>query len=389
MAELLDWLDRLEKLGDEDAQSSHSVHFRLAASAPVDIDNFVFRAEDAHRQTESLGSVPRSLSILTFLDAGPQNPYRDQAVAAQLGAVFTLALGRRVQVAAGEMTTRMDGSENVTFIPSSVSGRDLLGPPHGNVRRKIENLLRKIAGLSRADADAVVAACELHYAATQLYDIDLNTAYTLVVAGIETLASHFEAGTTTWESFIEAARWDDVFERLSLNETQRDLLRTELLAGKHFRLRQRFATYVLRQLDPSFWRFAVPDFVPSLTMTAERSDFTGMTESAPVPMEHLVPKNPDILRRRLLASYDARSKFVHTGSKGLDENSAFVARTGRLTNAKEPLDFTGIRRILEWLLNQEISTRTTPTDLPDLRLRRNSPKRHQPPSTQSASRSRL
>lgn len=374
VSELKDWLARLEALDGGGLSSSHYARFRVAATSPIDVDDFLIRIDDTKRAAESFGTVPGNLSILTLLDAGDHNPYRDQALATQLGAVLTLAAGRRVRVAAGEVTTAIEGTDNVTFLPSSLNGRDLLGPIDGNIKRKLEKLLKDLAGLPSEDANAILAALELHYAATLLYDIDLNTAYTLVVAGLETLATHFEKMPTTWEGFIEADRWDAVFERLRLDETQRDALRAELLVDKHFKLRQRFAIYATRQLDPLFWRRAVPDFVPSLTMTPERSDFTGMVEAKPIPMEHLVPKDPDTLRRRLLAAYDARSRFVHTGAKGLDEDSAFVARSGRPVNRKEPLDFTGLRRILEWTLTKEIGGRAAVTDLPDVRLVRDVPK---------------
>lgn len=367
MAEVVDWLRRLDALVQPDS-TTHFARYRVAGASPIDFDDSVIRVDDTKRRVETFGAVPVNLSILTFLDTGGQHPYRDQLLATQLGAVLTLATGRRVRVAAGEMTLGMEGSEKVTFLPSTINGRDLLGPIEVDPKSKTEQLLKQLAGLNSDEAEVIVAALDLHYAATQLYDVDLNTAYTLVVAGIETLSSAFEPRSTDWESFPEASRWEATFDRLGVDQGLRSQLRAELLEGKQLRLRQRFASYALRRLEPGFWRLAVRDFVPSVAVTPRRSDFEGMTEAAPIPMEHLVPKDSETLRRRLLASYDARSKFVHTGTRGVDEDSAFLARSGRPMSRKDPLDFTGLRRILEWLLKKEIEERTTESPLPEVRL---------------------
>lgn len=89
-------------------------------------------------------------------------------------------------------------------------------------------------------------------------------------------------------------------------------------------------------VDP-FWRKSVEDFVPELSMTSHGSGVvTGMTETAATPIEHLVPRDADVLRRRILATYDARSKFVHTGSRNINQESAFIAPSGRAAKRTDP-----------------------------------------------------
>ena len=371
MTQIHDWFQRLNGLNADGGDAVHQVVFRVLSTSPLDVNHSIVRVDPTGRSAEAFGSVPGALGILHLLDAGegPSNVRRDQALATQLGAVITLALGRRMRVAADEISIKPEDTDYVTFMPSGLTGRDLLGPIEGSPKLLIEKLLTEIAGLGSADATPILAACELHYAATQLYDIDLHTAFALVVAGLETLAGQFETHPTTWETFLAADHWDEVFTRLGLDATQADGVRDELLADRHFRLRQRFADYALRILTPGFWRHAVREFIPSFTSEPSAATFDGMQETGrPAPMETLVPKDRAVLRRRLLASYDARSKFVHAGTKDIDPDGSAFARTGGLVKNTDPLEFNGLRRILEWALRAEISRRSRSGTLPDCRL---------------------
>ncbi|MFJ2370241.1 hypothetical protein [Microbacterium sp. NPDC087665] len=372
MTHIQEWFRRLNALDESADDATQGAAFRVLATSALDIDGSIIRVEPTGRVAESFGSMPAQMSVLHLLDeGGPANVRRSQALATQLGAVITLALGRRVRVAADEIVARMDGADHVNFIPSGLNGRELNGPIEGNQKRLVETMLTRIAGLSDDDATPILAASELHYAATQLFDVDLHTAFTLLVAGLETLAGQFEAQPATWDTFNDAAHWDTVFERLGLDGAQAEAMREELLVDKHLRLRQRFATYTLRMLTPGFWRHAVRDFTPSYTFAAASSSFTGLREvKTPTPMEVIVPRDPAVLRRRLLACYDARSTFVHAGTKAMDADAPLLSRSGAPIRNNSPLEFTALRRIREWVLRQEIAQRSRPAVLPDCILGR-------------------
>lgn len=372
MTHIQEWFRRLNELDESREDAAHELAFRVLATSALDINGSIIRVDPTDRLAEPFGSMPARMSVMHFLDGGDAtNVRRSQALATQIGAVITLALGRRVRVASDVIVARLDGADHVNFIPSGVNGRDLYGPISGNPKRLVETMLTRIAGLSDDDATPILAASELHYAATQLFDVDLHTAFTLVVAGLETLAGHFEAQPPTWETYNDAPHWDAVFDRLGLDATQSQAMRDELLIDKHVRLRQRFATYTLRMLTPGFWLYAVRDFTPSYSFAPQSSSFLGMEEvRTPTPMDVIVPREPAVLRRRLLACYDARSTFVHVGTKAMDADSPLLSRAGAPISNTSPLEFTALRRILEWVLREEIAQRSHPAALPDCILRR-------------------
>ena len=69
------------------------------------------RVVDAHQETHSFGRVPARLSVLAWIDTAPSGQsLDDQALAAQLGAIFTLATNRWIQVAASDVALTMEGT---------------------------------------------------------------------------------------------------------------------------------------------------------------------------------------------------------------------------------------------------------------------------------------
>ncbi|MFE6255137.1 hypothetical protein [Agromyces sp. NPDC057865] len=372
MPEILDWLARLATLDVAEPGSikTHGANFRLIATAPLDFDDSFVRVISAEKMVESFGSLPMPMSVLSFMDTGESDAFGDQTLASQLGAVLTFATRRRVRVASAEVPLQMEGSSIMTFLPSTIVDREMLGPPEVDPKSAFERLLMDLAGLPDEHSGAIVSAIESHYAATQLYDIDLHTAHTLLVAGIETLSGHFEPEAATWSTFIDAERWDGFFEELALSQEQADRMRHELLSDKHTRLRQRFVSYVIDRLTPDFWGVSVRDYTPGLTMTAESGgEYTGMSEGRSIPIENFVPMDEAVLRRRLLATYDARSKFVHTGSKSIDQSSVLRSSVGSEMKRTEPIGFSGLRRILEWAIRHEISSHMRDSQLPSIRIR--------------------
>jgi len=308
------------------------------------------------------------MSILIWSDTEAGDFSRDQAISTQLGALLTLATGRRIQVASSEVTVRAEGSSTLNFVPGNFDDRELYGPVTADPRKSMESLLALISGLQSSAVAPISAAIELHYGATLLFDKDINTASTLLVAGVEALAAHFESSSPIWEDFQDAQRFDAMFDELRLTDTQSSKLREEILKGQHLRLQHRFSTYVSTRLDPAFWDQEVQDYVPSLEQQTDGvDDFKGYAASDVRPIDTWVPRDATELRRRLVATYTARSRFVHAGKKS---HSVFTSINATLSqgDSKAPIAFIGMRRILRRLIELELAENSTPAALPALRF---------------------
>ena len=115
---------------------------------------------------------------------------------------------------------------------------------------------------------------------------DLDLAYALLVASIESLAQGFDDFTPTWEDFAQDKR--EALDKVLSGATE-DVaagVRRVLLAHEHLALARRYHEFTLAHLRPSFFR----------------EEAAG--ESAPVRRSDL----PGVLQR----AYVFRSKYIHT-----------------------------------------------------------------------------
>jgi hypothetical protein len=194
-------------------------------------------------------------------------------VVAQLGATFTLATNRRVEVAASDLPLTPEGSTMRTFLPTGlVLDRSLAGPLWPGSQADIDSVLKQLFGLGPDDRDAIGAAIELHYAATLLYDAEPpNAAYALAIAGLEHLSRTYGAAPVEWPDWEHADRLDKVFLDLALTSEQSERLRAELLLDRHLQLRQTFANHVVNGLPDDYWQTQLEDFVPGLSVQPDRA----------------------------------------------------------------------------------------------------------------------
>ena len=339
MKDLANWLARLSALSAENPPV-HRFH-RVAAPSPVAYDTSIVRFHDAEQAVYSFGSIPTRLAVVNWMDDGKGDAFRDHGVASELGALLSLALNRRIQVAASDVPLHMKGSDNRFFLPmAQLVDRSLTGPIDGDVKETLEQYLALVLGLDASDQAVLGAAMNLHYASVLLHDIDLNAAYALSVAGIERLSRAYGDAPTEWAEWPEAGRFDAAFAEIELTREQADRLRLELLSGRQLRLRQTFAAYTAGRLPEEFWTMEIAEFTPEVRMEPDGSAvMTGVTSGPGMRVEQLLSKEPDVLRRRLLSTYDARSSYVHEGARELDLRSALGERIGQTLNVIRPIDF--------------------------------------------------
>ncbi len=303
-------------------------------------------------------------------------------MAAQLGAIFTLATNRRVQVAASDFPLTPEGSTMRTFLPTDlVLDRSLAGPLGPSSTADIASLLGQLHGLGPDDRDAIGAAIELHYAATLLYDVEANAAYALAIAGLERLSRTYGVTPVNWSDWEHAARLDQAFSHLELESEQIDGLRDELLQDRHLRLRQTFASYVTDSLPDDCWQTQLEDFVPGLTLQPDGAmKFEQWTPQPPISVALFVPSDRAVLRKRLLRSYDARSSYVHEGTRRSALTATAAQTVGNEGPATAPIEFVGVRTMLRALVMHETASRTHPKALPDIVMTHGKPTDQSQPS---------
>ncbi|MGC5225447.1 hypothetical protein ACPW96_23020 [Micromonospora sp. DT81.3] len=365
------FLELLRRLDTDGPPFSNHI-YRLTAPSSLHFDDTILRIDAVPAAAaQALGTYPTPISVLHWMDAGDSTgPIEAQALASELGALLTFVSNRRVQVAADEVTLGMAGSDIVTFMPASINDTEVIGPIEVDVKSELERVSGLLRGLPGESAVAVGAAIELHYAATLLHASDVNTAYTLVVAGIETLAAHFNSQVPIWADFSARERFDSVFDALGLDDAQAGRLRDEILEGQHLRLQHRFISFVVDGLPASFWDTEVHHYTPQLERRPDGEElFNGYGLASSTPMANWVPKDIQILKKRLAATYAARSQFVHAGVKSHDMGTALAAAAGTSSgqDRKLALPFAGLRRVLRELIFAELG-KAEEMPLPDIRL---------------------
>src|SRR5580704_8168609 len=182
MKELFGWLGRLATLDEQTPQQETTIHenlHRVFAPSDIELDGSVVRIVDAQQEAYSFGRVPGRLSVLAWPDTGSQpNHFEGQAIAAQLGAILTLATNRRIEVAASDMPITMEGTNKHLFLPTNLLlDRSLSGPIQVDIQASLDETLSLLYGLAEPDRDIIGAAIELHYTAALLFDVEPNAAY--------------------------------------------------------------------------------------------------------------------------------------------------------------------------------------------------------------------
>jgi hypothetical protein len=158
--------------------------------------------------------------------------------------------------------------------------------PQDGDEARLQKFVRDLVGLERRTYKAVMRAIRRYVNGLHRVADDLDLAYALLVASIESLAQGFDAFTPTWEDFAQDRR--AALDKV-LSGTAEDVaagVRRVLLAHEHLALARRYREFTLAHLRPSFFR----------------EEAAG--ESAPVRSSDL----PGVLER----AYVFRSKYVHT-----------------------------------------------------------------------------
>jgi hypothetical protein len=235
-----------------------------------------------------------------------------------------------------DLTRRLTHGEHtargVRHPPSMYVGRvfDPRIQPQDEDEMRLQKFVRDLVGLERHTYNAVIRAIRRYVNGLHRIADDLDLAYTLLVASIESLAQSFDAFTPKWENIEHKKRiaLDEVLSRVEA-DTATDI-RNVLLAHEHLALARRYREFTLKHLQPSFFR----EEAAGETFPVRRSDLVGALERA----------------------YVYRSKYVHTLQElpRLLTTSPSMGDTSRI--AGEPvLTFHGLARVARHVIREFIA----------------------------------
>ena len=364
-ASLKAWVDDLRLQGED--IPIHRVAQRVIHPGlePLQGDGFV--AAQPIRQIDLPGSWPYSVALLHWLERDEQGERDALAVDERdsaIGALLTLVTDRRCQVIP-ELFAQVEGAPQGIAIPIYGQIDPALGSPMPGweaLDQELRTTLARIASLNEDDAWTISAAMHMHYCAALLAAGDLTGAYALVVGGLETLAQRYGSPPNDWAEWDQAAGWDSFMAEQQLTGEQSAALRERLMGDLHMRLAETFATYVSERLPATFWEEPVTVYTWRVNGVTGQP-LEGTWEAGPQRASAFAANRRE-LKKTLKRSYQARSRFIHAGERGVTFPSELVSRIpGR---GDDQLSFAVLRGALRRLILIELETRATDDRLPPL-----------------------
>lgn len=336
----------------------------------MDFDNWLITTEQPHAVPDGYrAGYPELMSVVAFVDETGKSENVDDhhRLSADLAAVLSVALERTIDIPL-EMSTRVKGHNTMTFVPlGGMVDRVISGPIPPHYKDAIARMLGYVAGLLPEDIVAVGAATSLFHGALLLHERDVRSAYTLLVAGIETLSRKYGTPPTSWEDWDGHAGWDQFVSSHGLSAEQGTALRERLMQDRQLRLKSTFRAYASGRLRESFWDMPWTEWMYAIQVPQGRWQPAEKIHDGKIG--DFLPRDRCSLSRTLGHSYDLRSTYVHAGSWfGPLELSINAASP---LDVAKPLPFAALRAILRELICTELEEHSLPTNLPDPKLRRN------------------
>ena len=368
MSEIVDWVQRLKELEQKHVTNVATSFRRILVPGwePLNFEGFLRAAAQGY--VPQFGNTPASFSVLQWLDC-PSNetPQILSELPSQIGALLTLVCDRKV-VVLDEIDGAHEDAVTHTFIPVRQHADARLVSPIAlkdgeTINQLFSNELSKLCSLPSKQQTAIIEAINLHYGAVLLYEHDLAAAYTLVVAGIETLSKTFSTPPTGWSKWDQSEKWDDFMKEAKLSIDQRSQLRKRLLAETHILLKQTFVNYAVQELPDSMWNEDWKEWLYTVDASAGQYAKDGSWTTDNKVRDHITDDR-EKLRLAIRKSYDARSGFIHQGKRQINLVSHIQ---GALTvDYSQPLPFSFLRSILSALIRHELNRQSKSFPFPDV-----------------------
>lgn len=184
----------------------------------------------------------------------------------------------------------------------------------------LRSFITELMGLERKHYSGTMRAVRRYVTAMHRMADDLDLAYALLVASIESLAQEFDEFTPQWSDLAEQKRKpvDEALDGVP-NETS-DKVRTAILKSEHTALKRRFCEFTSHYLQPEFFRNGAS--------------------------EHQSPAGRTDIEIALKHAYDIRSGYIHT-LRSLPKNLVRIPSLGDIliVDSRPLLTFNGLARI--------------------------------------------
>jgi hypothetical protein len=226
--------------------------------------------------------------------------------------------------------------------------------------------LADLASLPDDDIETIGAAIGAHYGAALLLERDLSSAYTLLVAGIETLSRRYGRPPEEWDAWEESGDWEEFTRALGLTDSQRQALFGRLMRDRNLRLSETFANYASTRIPDSFWDRPWNEWQFPIYWDANGARYSKGDWLSRRKVRDLVAHDRDMLNKCLRKTYELRSRFVHQGRR-VDLMGQAVPY-GEAIEGTGPLPFAVLRSVLAELVETELHERASAFTLPNILL---------------------
>lgn len=372
MEAIANWLKRVGPLTAESNIQATEFRMIMFGEHALDLDNWLLTFDPQgplHSTPHSFG--PESWSLLRLPDVAQQEIklHERHKLGADLAAAISLALGRRV-VIPNDFPLSIQGYNQTMFQSAShVVDRCILGPLPRDARERLSDVFTAIHGLPHDDLVVIGAATSAHHSALLLFDKEPRVAYTLLVAGMETLSRRYGAPPTDWESWDDSGSWTLLLTALELQPKQAVAIRDHLMKDRHLRLSATFRQYAATRPTEEFWQRSIDAWVPRID--GNTGQCLSPAKSSSHQVSDFVPHDRSQLRKALAKSYDLRSLVIHD-SKWV-ELLTLASPIGGQPRGDQALSFPAMRLLLAELIQLELLTHASSAELPDIRLSRSPP----------------
>ena len=255
MESLAHWLHRLSKIEPSDVERTVLRVF-VPGHSVMNFDQWLMTTEQPCRVPPGFRSpFPESVAVLAFLEDKrfSRNAPHQHRLSADIAAAMSLALERRIEIPY-EISVRVDGSPTMSFLPyTGIADHTTGGPLPPDAKSLVGDVFSKISGLPDDDLAVIGAATSMLHGAIMLSGEDIRSAYTLLVAGVETLSRKYGAPPTNWDAWELSESWDNFVADFGLSPSQTQGLRDRLMNNVQLRLKATFRSYASSRLRPTFW----------------------------------------------------------------------------------------------------------------------------------------
>lgn len=188
--------------------------------------------------------------------------------------------------------------------------------------------INKIISLSRKDYKKIIEVIRQFYKVLLSININIDLAYSTLVATIEALASKYTDYNTEWEDIDEKLRknMEKIFK--GLGEENSEAIKQVIISNTHAKLSLKYRKYCNDMIEDDYF------------------------------IEYIIDENNSAKKNELIraikSSYECRSKYVHTFKKLGNEISVFWGREICYIDTVPYITLNGLIRLVRYIILKNV-----------------------------------